>query len=407
MSDSALKTANNVRKRMNGHDQHTAEKKSNANQSLLSRLNSIEGELKEASKKTIVFSDPLLSFYDTPLIREGTINVIQGKFGSHKSRLSEMICALLLHKLPGPSYFLGLKKNVRRENTVALIDTERNLKEELPYAIQGIKRQAGYDITDEIENFRFTSIKHLERKERLKAIKIYIEDLRKNIPQRHHLFVALDVVTDCVGSFNDDRESMALFDFLGNLCDNSSCTFLLVIHENPFGEKARGHIGTEAANKASTVMQIGFMPGQSNEPSDLIRLKFVKLRGAKRPDPVYLEYCPQRKGLKPASNELINSVENDRQQVAPIEEVEDFVYDLIFDSEGLTMDRSELIKSIMEKYGCSKNTAGDRLKKIEENAIGYHDGNTDYELKVNGGRGKAKIYSLVKIKEEEPNEIPF
>ena len=33
-------------------------------------------------------------------------------------------------------------------------------------------------------------------------------------------------------------------------------TFLCIIHENPYQEKARGHLGTELINKSSTALSI-------------------------------------------------------------------------------------------------------------------------------------------------------
>ena len=44
----------------------------------------------------ITFSDPILSLKDQSFIFPKTLNVIQGKSGSHKSRLAEHICSVLL-----------------------------------------------------------------------------------------------------------------------------------------------------------------------------------------------------------------------------------------------------------------------------------------------------------------------
>ena len=72
-------------------------------------------------------------------------------------------------------------------------------------------------------------------------MKVFIEAIRRQTS--NPIFVLLDVVTDCISNFNDPVESMELFDYLGNLCENSGATFMLVIHQNPSSDKARGHTG--------------------------------------------------------------------------------------------------------------------------------------------------------------------
>ena len=96
--------------------------------------------LNERSKKDIVWSPPIVSRFDVPIIRQGTINVIQGKFGVHKSRLAEMFCSLLLQK-KSIYGMLDFKKYAYSSYTVCLVDTERNLKEELPNAIELAKSE--------------------------------------------------------------------------------------------------------------------------------------------------------------------------------------------------------------------------------------------------------------------------
>jgi hypothetical protein len=108
-----------------------------------------------------------------------------------------------------------------------------------------------------------------------------------------NLLVILDVVTDCVKSFNNDADALSLFDYIGNLCEDHGTAFLLLLHENPgAGEKARGHVGTEALNKANTQIQIGYERKRKREDSQLIKLKFLKCRNGAKPSPVYFQFSP-------------------------------------------------------------------------------------------------------------------
>lgn len=353
---------------------------------LLTRLLATEQQVGQLSTQPIVYSPPLISLGDLPIIRRGTINIIQGKYGSHKSRLAELFCShLLAQKTDCLHYYLHFEKT-DEAITVVYIDTERNLKEELPAAIQSIKEKGCFGIHENPTDFRFTSIKQVERKKRLGAVKSFIEQVRDQT--KYPLFVLLDVVTDCVSNFNDPKESMQLFDYLGNLCDNYDATFLLVIHQNPGGEKARGHTGTEAANKASTVMQIGF----EQEGSELLALKFLKLRAAQRPPAIHLVYDSEIKGLALAHEEMLLQLTSDRPQVAEIKQVAKELGKLLCPN----LPQKELLQKLKQRFDCSDNTLKSRLEEIS--AKGLEITNQDgvvCQLDIKAAIGKATVYELL------------
>ncbi|RRB02059.1 hypothetical protein [Larkinella rosea] len=320
-----------------------------------------ERKLDELSRQEVVFSPPLVSWQGVHLIGPGTINVIQGRHGSHKSRLGESLAVLFLKKEGWTAHPLGFERNECQPVTVCYIDTERNLTEELPNAIQTIKIKAGYNLSESIPNFRYTSIKDVLRPDRLPASEAFVGHVRQQTT--NHLMVFLDVVTDCVSSFNDDQQAMQLFDFIGNLCDRYNSTFVLIIHENPGSEKARGHTGTEAINKASTVMQIGFEGDSAGNEGELIRLRFLKLRRGKRPEPIYLQYSPEAKGLTLASSGAIAEHINNRKQKASQEDLIEKIESLL--AEG-PIAKGDLVKDLMKEFSASDKTIRDRLKDIEQ-----------------------------------------
>ncbi len=352
---------------------------------LLTRLNATEHQVAQLSTQPIVFSPPLISLGNLPIIRRGTINIIQGKYGSHKSRLAELFCSYLLtNKTDCLHYYLHFEKT-DEAITVVYIDTERNLKEELPAAIQSIKEKGCYGIHETPKDFRFTSIKQIERHKRLGAVKSFIEQVRQQTD--HTMFVLLDVVTDCVANFNDPKESMKLFDYLGNLCDNYDATFLLVIHQNPGSEKARGHTGTEAANKASTVMQIGF----EQEGSDLLALKFLKLRAAKRPSTIHLVYDETIRGLALAHEEMLQQLTSERPQVAEGGEVAEELGRLLCPS----LSQKELLQQLRQRFECSDNTLKNRLEEIAEKQLEIiNEQGQPCTLQIKTASGKPTVYEL-------------
>lgn len=338
--------------------QRTANKEA-AKHKALTQLLERERTLADAATRPVVFSPPLISRGESGIIGRGTINIIQGAYGSHKSRMAELLAALLLARDPEHPQFLDFVRAELERFCVCYIDTERNQSEELPFAIQGIKLRAGYDLTDQPAEFRFTSIKAVERSDRFAAIEAFISHVRENTAL--HLFCLIDVVTDAVGDFNDAKESMKLYDFVGNLCDRHNATFLLIIHQNPGTEKARGHTGTEAANKASTALQIGFEKDASGNDSELIRLKYLKLRRGKRPEPVYLQFCQQSNGLILADAASIAAHINHRKHKADSEDIADRLVSLL--SEG-ALPKNEVWTTLETEFKAKNATIRERIKGI-------------------------------------------
>jgi hypothetical protein len=311
----------------------------------LKKILASQQKIRQRSCEEIQFSKPIITYDDVGIIYPNTINIIQGKKGVHKSRLTEIFCAIMLCIESGKE-FLGMLRDCIGETVVLYVDSERNINDQFPHAIQKIKLMSGYKITDNPSNLDFISLIDIPRQERYETLDNYIRELRK-LHQDKHLFIVFDVVrehsfnkiptlafdfpkvlftfgkfpqakmgmfkftsslTDCVGNFNDVFESMKMVDMLNYTINLSNVTFLCIIHENPStgSEKGRGHVGTELNNKATQVMQIGFeKDGQGND-TDLIRLKFLHSRNTKRLDPIYLVYDDETKGLILASHSSLN-----------------------------------------------------------------------------------------------------
>ena len=294
------------------------------------------------------------------VIFPNTINIIQGKKGVHKSRITENFCALLLFRGLGKA-FLGFRKNPMVRFSVLYIDTERNQNEQFPSAIQKIKRLAGYEIEQKPSNFDFISLIDIDRNERFETTREYLEHFRKSNPHQH-LFVVFDVVTDCIENFNNVAESMKFVDMLNKTINEHNVTFLCVIHENPAAgnDKGRGHLGTELNNKASQVMQIGFEKDSKGNDTDLIRLKCLHARSTKKLDPIYLEYSEEAKGLVLASGDFVAERLAQKKGKATLPEVEKWLEENLGD--GLT--KEHLQNNLTEYFECSKRTIEDRLSEL-------------------------------------------
>ena len=335
---------------------------------ILAQLLKIQRQIIDSAAHDVVKRPALLSRYDArcgevvPIISQGTVNIIQGKTGTHKSRLAELFCSLfLMNKLTCNTDFLEFINEIGV--TVVYIDTERGIKEQFPEAIQRMRVKAGFHKTYEITNFHTHSISKCDRTERLNAVKeilSYVQSQSKN-----PLFVVLDVVTDCVSSFNNETESLKLFDTLGNFADDYDATFLILIHENPASEKARGHTGTEGQNKASTIIQIGYnSPDEEN--SDLMKLKFIKTRSSGRPNPIYIQYSKEAHGLVLADAETVKQHTEAKKKVFDTDLVKDFLENLLLEPIQVKL----VYEKLAEEFSVHNRAAIDKVSElIKEQSI--------------------------------------
>ncbi|MDX2359560.1 MAG: bifunctional DNA primase/helicase [Crocinitomicaceae bacterium] len=310
----------------------------------------------------IVRPKPILSMDGEGFLYPRSINIIQGQAGVHKSRLAETMCSALISNSQETDAFLGFKRATFSRPKVCYIDTERNLSDQYPYSLQQILSKAGYERTDIPDTFDFISILQFKREDRFAVVNEYLKYLRKD--ECNQLVIVLDVITDCIRDFNRSDDSMQLIDLMNSAINEHDVTFIALIHENPgSGNKARGHLGTELMNKASTVMKIGFELDKSNQPTELLKVNFLKTRASKKLAPVYLKFCEHTKGLVHAEENDINDVVRSRQVKADIHKVIKYLED----NYQKKIQGVELIQDLVEEFVCSDKIIRERLKEIIDN----------------------------------------
>jgi hypothetical protein len=329
----------------------------------LKTILSTSEKLRELKATEIQFSKPVLKQGENAVIFPHTINVIQGQAGVHKSRLAEIICAAFL-KLPGcESELLNFRRqNYDTTHTAVYVDTERNLSEQLPYALQSIQVKAGYNREDHPANFKYISLLQIKRSERFAALNEYLNHIRQTTDKP--LFIVLDVSTDCIEDFNKTDKSMELIDLMNIAINEHNVIFLCLIHENPKSDKARGHFGTELMNKASTVMQVGFEKDANQNDTDIIRVKYLKCRSTARHTPFYIKYCDMAKGLVLADPGDVSALVNNRKHKASNEDMIEQIEMLLGD--GTTIKRPDLIDNLCSNFKAKARTIETRLKEIVE-----------------------------------------
>ncbi len=262
--------------------------------SALDKMLLLQKQIIESSEQEIPLLEPLITIdgTSTAIIHEGTMGNVQGSYGSHKSRIIGHLISILIAK--SKISLAGFtRNNAHRQHYVVLIDTERAKRTRLPEAIKRIRRDAGYDSGETIPYFGVTSLKHFPRNERKSAVLSWIDYHKtKALEAGMKLVVMLDIVSDMVQSFNDDKESMELMDFLGELSDplmmnERTATVFMAIHTNRKGTgESLGHLGAELDRKVSLKI---LMEVNDKNTSEVI-LKFKKMSEGKTPGDIILNF---------------------------------------------------------------------------------------------------------------------
>ncbi|MES2512891.1 MAG: hypothetical protein V4580_02050 [Bacteroidota bacterium] len=375
--------------RKNAVNSNTSEKGFETSKDKLIRLLESQQKIKENKGKPINFSQPIVWQKDNPVFFPKTINVIQGKAGVHKSRLAETVCAAMLKTPESNRDLLNFKTNILTRYAVCYVDTERNLSDQLPYSLQQIQLKAGYPIEEHPYGFDYISLLEFAREERFDMLNIYLEHIRKQFPM--HLFIVLDVITDCVFNFNDTKDSMKLIDMMNQSINRYDVTFLCLIHENPGStDKARGHLGTEILNKASTVIQIGFEKDAQNHNTDLIKVNYLKCRSSKKHDPFYVQYSDSEKGLVLADQNTIQESMDSRNQKAALDETIELIGRILIEPTAKTI----LIEKLCFEMDCKERTVEARLKSILTHKLEIPDANSTAKQLCKRQEGKEVFYYL-------------
>ena len=360
-------------------------------------------KLRIIKSQKIDFAKPLLSQNDQAVIFPNTINVIQGQAGVHKSRLAENICSALLKKEGCVHDNLGFKKNENAENhTVVYVDTERNISEQFAHALQSIQKNSGYEIYEDPEFFKYTSLLQIARKERYDTLQEYIKNLKETI--NTPLFIVLDVSTDCIEDFNKVDKSLELIDLMNVMINTQDVVFLCIIHENPGGSKARGHFGTELMNKASTVIQVAFEQDLQKSDTDLIRVKYLKCRSTAKHPSFYITFSEDSGGLILADNEQIFDARDNRRTKAKNEDIISSLKEIL--KNGNEVKKADIITPLILLSGASERTIEERIKEIVVAETEILNDKDEPCILVKDKSGKEVTYKLVPLHNSEPSDEP-
>lgn len=329
----------------------------------------------------IEFMPALVMHKGEPSIFPNTISLIQGQSGVHKSGLAQLICACLIKNPNSTNCLLDFEVNDKiKDIHVLYIDTERNLADQFPFAMQKILLQAGYHISDNPSNLHYLSFLSTPRKERPDFLNMWLSYYTSQ--KLGHLVVVLDVSTDFIEDFNKVTDTMYLSDLMNTMINHHKVTFICVIHENPGSEKARGHYGTEMLNKATTIIQVSEEKQKIND-KQVYQLRYLKNRNTKRLPSINFDYDESTKSLVELDEETQNAVKDSHKLKANNAQMAEALAE-IFQSKDRIM-RQRLLIELQKELNMKERSATDRL-------IEFYDSKSKIEM-----NGRTFILSRTKV----------
>ncbi len=323
-------------------------------QKILLQLIEDHEKVKQIKSETIKFDKPILTRNGEPLIYGNTINLVVGATSTHKSRLASQICSELIKSKMLIESPLKLEKEYK-VHKVLYVDSERSLSSQFPFAIQKLLEHAGYEKTDNPNCLDYLSLLPFNRMDRLNTLRKYVSMVNSKINK--HMVIVLDVLTDCIGNFNDPSESLLLSDLLNYYINSFNVTIIGVIHENPGSDKVRGHLGTELSNKASTIIQIKF----DSEDKKVLKVSTTKTRSSKPITPFYVQYDESYEGLVEATDYI---PVNGGGKV--VKASEDEICEYLSIEGVLEYTRERMLSTLSSAFSCSKRLIIERMDSIVE-----------------------------------------
>ena len=218
----------------------------------------------------------ILTFKEVGFGAIGGIQFITGHQKNGKTFLMAQLMAAILNNggerpkefIPGLSFNEELREEFPNPS-VLYVDTEQE-KENTAKVAKRVHWLCGWPLNVPNDRFHILWLRAEDSNERR------WQKVKTAISKYNPLAVFVDGIRDMLGDFNDLKESASLINQCMAITTYKHCTFWSVLHENPGSDKMRGHLGTEAANKASDVLRV---TKRKNEGSIVFDVEQVAARG--------------------------------------------------------------------------------------------------------------------------------
>ncbi|KAB1068041.1 AAA family ATPase [Tamlana haliotis] len=171
------------------------------------------------------------------------IMLVSGKAKSRKS----FLLGFLVAPLVSGRIINGVKGCLpAHKNKGIFVDTEQG-KYHVQLALKRICKMSGVEFPNNLDVLAFRKYAPQERL----ALLEYAVYNTKNLG-----FIVIDGIKDLITSINNEEEATMIMSKLMKWSEELNIAIIIVLHQNKSDTNARGHIGTEAINKAETHISV-------------------------------------------------------------------------------------------------------------------------------------------------------
>lgn len=182
-------------------------------------------------------------------VRAGTLGNFSASIGKAKSKKSFNVTAMAAAALCS-DYVLGYDVILPPDrSTILYVDTEQSCGD-CQLLMRRILTLAGHEPDTDHPDLVFLSLRQYTPEERIRLI----SEAMVSLPTVG--LVIIDGVRDLLHDINNPTEATSVISLLMRWTDRYQFHLHTVLHQNKSDDNARGHLGTELANKAETVMSV-------------------------------------------------------------------------------------------------------------------------------------------------------
>lgn len=134
---------------------------------------------------------------------------------------------------------------------VIVLDTEQSMADQ-QHNVRTILKRAGVDSTP--EHLRCYNITQFSLRDYQPKTNLICELNAEKFGGIHSIYI--DGGADFIASVNDEDQSTDIVKFFRQLSINYQCTVVVIVHQNPGGDKERGHFGSELQRKIYGLLSI-------------------------------------------------------------------------------------------------------------------------------------------------------
>jgi len=295
----------------------------------------------------------ILSFNDSTICTLGNFSLLMGKA---KSRKTFLITALASASISGESNIIGLDGSLPEDRKVILFDTEQSDY----HAQQTVKRICTQARNSHPDNFIAYGLRPLTPAERVEVIDYVIQTTER--PG----IVIIDGLRDLLSrGINDEEEATRIISKILKWTHEYQLHIMLVLHQNKNDQNARGHVGTEAVNKAETVLSVS--KDSRNPDVSIVTPEYCRdLEFEPFGFQINVDGLPELSVMSEPNNKL--------------EEIRDNFKHLL---PGMrTMTYNELTKEYLELAAVTERTATRHISQAVKQNIIVKGANGNYKLKI-------------------------